>query len=268
MFYNSTSYRDDLLWAAAWLYRATREPGYLTDVTRHYALHLEQEAATDAELVTDWNHAFWAANVLLANATDQGAFHAATQRMLKQWVCATRGRGRFTPRGRAWNAAAPELGATGGTALLALMYGQAPSRYLPPAMADRFTCFARSQLRYVLGDSGRSLMAGWGARPPTAVQNRAASCPDPPANCSRANLLAPGGNPHTLTGAVVAFGSFSDTLNDVRTANDTRVSIDNNAPFAAALAGLNSATGTWSQCLQGFGVFMHDTALCDAALLQ
>ena len=100
------------------------------------------------------------------------------------------------------------------------------------------------------------------------VQNRAASCPAPPANCTREQLLAPGGNPHTLTGAVVAFASFSDALNDARTANDTRVSIDNNAPFAAALAGLNSASGTWSQCLQGFGVFMHDTALCDATLLQ
>ena len=227
-----------------------------------------QEAATDAALVTDWDHVFWAANVLLANVTDQGAFHSATQSMLKQWICATSGIVRFTPKGRAWNPAAPTLGATVNTALLSLMYGQTPSRYLPARMADRFTCFARSQLRYVLGDSGRSLMAGWGTRPPAAVQNRAASCPDAPAPCTREALLAPGGNPHVLTGAVVAFGSFSDALNDVRTANDTRVSVENNAPFAAALAGLNSASGTWSQCLQGFGVFMRDTALCDAVLLQ
>ena len=138
-----------------------------------------QEAGTDAALVTDWDHVFWAANVLLANATDQGAFHSATQSMLKQWICATSGIVRFTPKGRAWNPAAPTLGATVNTALLSLMYGQTPSRYLPARMADRFTCFARSQLRYVLGDSGRSLMAGWGTRPPTAVQNRAASCPQP-----------------------------------------------------------------------------------------
>ena len=26
VFYNSTSYRDDLVWAAAWLYKATGEP--------------------------------------------------------------------------------------------------------------------------------------------------------------------------------------------------------------------------------------------------
>ena len=185
VFYNSTSYQDDLLWAAAWMYRATREPGYLADVTRFYAQHLEQEAATDTALVTDWNHVFWASNVLLANVTDQGAFHAATQSMLKQWICATSGRVRFTPKGRAWNAAAPELGSTANTALLSLMYGQTPSRYIPAPMADRFTCFARSQLRYVLGDSGRSLMAGWGTRPPSAVQvPPAIRCRSPTSCCA------------------------------------------------------------------------------------
>lgn len=45
----------------------------------YYGAHLDQESAQDADLVTDWDHMFWAANVLLAQATDQGAFHVATQ---------------------------------------------------------------------------------------------------------------------------------------------------------------------------------------------
>ena len=53
-----------------------------------------------------------------------------------------------------------------------------------------------------------------------------------------------------LTGALVEFSSFSDTLSDDRTSNDTRVSIDNNAGAISALAGLNEATGSWDQCLQ------------------
>lgn len=39
-------------------------------------------------------------------------------------------------------------------------------------------------MRYILGDSGRSLMAGWGKNPPTHIQNRAASCPSPPNVCN------------------------------------------------------------------------------------
>lgn len=53
-----------------------------------------------------------------------------------------------------------------------------------------------------------------------------------------------------LTGALVEFSSFSDVLDDSRTSNDTRVTIDNNAGAVSALAGLNEATGSWDQCLQ------------------
>ena len=63
-------------------------------------------------------------------------------------------------------------------------------------------------------------------------------------------LLSRDGNPHTLTGALVEFPSFSDTLQDVRTSNDTRATIDNNAAAISALAGLNEASGSWDQCLQ------------------
>ena len=69
--------------------------------------------------------------------------------------------------------------------------------------------------------------------------------------CAQANgLLSRDGNPHVLTGALVEFPSFSDALDDVRTSNDTRVTIDNNAAAISALAGLNEASGSWDQCLQ------------------
>lgn len=45
----------------------------------YYSAHVNQESATDVDLVTDWDHLFWASNVLLAEATDEGAFHMATQ---------------------------------------------------------------------------------------------------------------------------------------------------------------------------------------------
>ena len=57
--------------------------GYLDDVNRYYGEHLTYEGDSDQNLVTSWNHMWWAANVLLAEATDQGTFHQATQ------VCST-----------------------------------------------------------------------------------------------------------------------------------------------------------------------------------
>lgn len=67
--------------------------------------------------------------------------------MLKQWICATTGKVLFTPKGRAFNRAAPSLGATANTAFLSLLYGQSHSRYISQEKSNRYTCFARSQVR-------------------------------------------------------------------------------------------------------------------------
>jgi len=55
------------------------QQAYLDDVNKYYAAHMTYEGDTDQNLVTDWDHMWWAANVLLAEATDQGTFHQAVQ---------------------------------------------------------------------------------------------------------------------------------------------------------------------------------------------
>ena len=40
---------------------------------------MDMESGPDTHLVADWDHMFYAANVLLANITDEGAFHQYTQ---------------------------------------------------------------------------------------------------------------------------------------------------------------------------------------------
>ena len=45
--YNSTSYRDDLTWASAWLYKATGDPGYLSDSYAYWTEHTNQEGIYD-----------------------------------------------------------------------------------------------------------------------------------------------------------------------------------------------------------------------------
>ena len=37
--YNSTSFLDDLSWAAGWMYRATLDVDYLTDAHKFFEMH-------------------------------------------------------------------------------------------------------------------------------------------------------------------------------------------------------------------------------------
>lgn len=67
------------------------EEAYYTNVNLYYQQHLDNESDLDDDLITNWDNLFWASNVLLANVTDSGAFHQASQSFLKQWVCGSGG---------------------------------------------------------------------------------------------------------------------------------------------------------------------------------
>jgi endoglucanase len=64
--YNSTTYYDDLLWAAAWMYKATGDQTYLKDAEDFYVRYLYNEQGSE-RLLYNWNDYFWAANVFLVN---------------------------------------------------------------------------------------------------------------------------------------------------------------------------------------------------------
>jgi len=139
----------------------------------------------------------------------------------------------YTPRGRAYNAYSGALGGTANAVFLATTYGanEAPSS---AGLAARYVCWARSQLRYMLGDAGQSLVVGYGRAPPTHAASRAASCPPPPQRCDAVSgLLNPQPNPHVLYGALVGGALFSDAFQDVRILNSTQVLIKDNAGFQA-----------------------------------
>ena len=77
---------------------------------------------------------------------------------------------RYTNKGRAFNPSAPTLGDSLNTAFISAVYANIQSTQISSAIAFKLTCFSRSQVRYVLGDAGRSLVSGWGHKPPTHVQ--------------------------------------------------------------------------------------------------
>lgn len=54
-----------------------------------------------------------------------------------------------------------------------------------------------------------------------------------------------------------------DNFVDSRTSNLTWVAFEYNAGLAGVAAALNQATRTYDQCLQGFGIFSSEGAICD-----
>ena len=71
--------------------------------------------------------------------------------------------------------------------------------------SNRYECWARSQMKYVLGSDGvgHSFVVGFGVTPPVQCHHRAASCPDAPATCTFDNFNADTANPQVLYGAMV-----------------------------------------------------------------
>jgi hypothetical protein len=73
-------------------------------------------------------------------------------------------------------------GATANAAFMALMYAD----MIKAESADTshvYKCWGLSQVRYMLGDAGHSLVVGAGHGPPKRTQDRAAGCPAPPQVC-------------------------------------------------------------------------------------
>lgn len=72
-FYNSTSYRDELVWGATWLFFATGNSSYLDYAIDNYASAEEEEILSEKE-VFSWN------NKLAANAVS--TIHSLTSVIL------------------------------------------------------------------------------------------------------------------------------------------------------------------------------------------
>ncbi|KAL3147605.1 hypothetical protein ABBQ38_014657 [Trebouxia sp. C0009 RCD-2024] len=266
--YNDTTYYDDLIFAATWLYKASGDNAYLQDAEAFYVKHLyDADTSVMYQYRYDWMDQFWAANILLATLTDGGTFHSQAQSFLKFWICGTDRVILSSPRGRAWNQYSPSLGSTMNVAFLAQVY----SEYIKAGgseaerRAKRYSCWAQTQARYVLGDATHSFVPGFGTEAPSHVQNQAASCPNPPAVCTAVNgLLNPDPNPRTLYGALVeGYNGDQDTWSDTRSLNMTRAVVEYNAGWQGLLAGLNEQSmGVWEQCLQGQGIITKDHAVC------
>ena len=102
--------------------------------------------------------------------------------------------------------------------------------------------FVDTQIGYILGDTGRSFVVGFGKNPPLRPVHGASSCPSPITSpCGWKEYNSPDANPQTLYGALVGGPrDMSDTYSDDRTDEiSNKVTIDYNAGFQSAVAYLS-----------------------------
>ncbi|CAG2205325.1 E3.2.1.4 [Mytilus edulis] len=138
----------------------------------------------------------------------------------------------YTPKGLAFRTKWGSLRHAANNAFMALLAAEAgihPTKYRN---------WAKSQIGYILGDTGRSYVVGFGVNPPSHEHHRAASCPLIPASCSHDFYEMKYSNPHVLYGAIVGGPGPNDEYDDVRSDYvRNEVAVDYNAGFQGAVAG-------------------------------
>ncbi len=237
-YYNSYSgYYDELVWSAAWLYRATNDPTYLAKAESLYASHFAGQTMTWTH---SWDDKRYGASILLAGLTGKAVYRADAERYLDYWSVGLNGgatRIRYTPGGLAFLDGWGSLRYSSTTAFMALLYADTVRD-----INNRYHDFALKQMNYILGDNPRqsSYVVGFGNNPPQNPHHRGAS------GVWDGNVSNPTPNRHILYGALVGGPESPDDFNyhDVRSNYiSNEVALDYNAGFTGALARLYQQYG-------------------------
>lgn len=169
--------------------------------------------------------------VLLAEITKKASYKRAVDTFITSWLPGHELH--YTPKGLAWRDQWGPNRYSANTAFLALVAADQGVK------SSAFREFAKKQIHYMLGDSGRSFVVGFGTNPPVRPHHRSSSCPLSPVPCNWDDFNSPSPNPQTLYGALVGGPGKSDEYSDDR--KDfvkNEVATDYNAGFQSAVAGL------------------------------
>ncbi|CBY11538.1 unnamed protein product [Oikopleura dioica] len=219
-FYNSWGgYNDELAWGAAWLYRATGDDSYLAKSNEFYSSGLGD--------MFSWDDKTAGTALLLAQLTSNSKF----VNDFNQFANYIKNQAPRTPKGLVWLSQWGSNRYAANDAFL-IMHTNKVARFSDGAAN---LAFGKGQIDYMLGDSGRSFVVGFGNNPPERPHHRSSSCPPVPQDCNN-GAGNPGPNPMVLYGALVGgpdqYDNYVDDRNDY-VANE--VATDYNAGFQSAL---------------------------------
>ena len=218
-----TGFYDELVWGALWLHKATGKVPYLTKATLAYKNnHLDRDIS-----LFSWDNKVPGLHVLLSEITGRPNYKNTLKLFCRDKMPG--GEAKRTPLGMVylgdWGALRYAAAAAG------LCYVAADMKIDPDANRD----FAKSQLDYILGDTGRSFVVGFGVNPPTRVYHKESFCPPAPEQCGSFTGIP---NRHLLEGALVGgpdeFDRYED---DPWKQQQSSVALDYNAVFTFMLLG-------------------------------
>jgi hypothetical protein len=270
-YYNSTGYGDELLWAASWLYHATREQTYLDYVNGQNGQNF---ARWGSPTWFSWDDKLPGTHVLLSRVTFFGSQDASNSGNLHNYrrtaeaiMCgllpksptATSSR---TEGGLIWISEWNALQHPVASAFLAVIF----SDYMLSSQTEKITCsghsysparirkFAMSQADYVLGDnpSKMSYLVGYGDKYPQFVHHRGASIPvDATTGCTDGFqwLNATDPNPNVAIGALVGGPFLNETFIDSR---NNSMQTEPSTYNSAVIVGLLSSLVTTSSVVRSF----------------
>ncbi|KAH6760062.1 glycosyl hydrolase 9B7 [Perilla frutescens var. frutescens] len=270
-YYNSSGYGDELLWAAAWLYHATRDASYLSYAT----VEGNNFANWGAETWFGWDNKLAGTQVLLSRVSffgskDIGGEESIALQLYRKTaevvICGLLPNSsspyQRTEGGLIWVSQWDTLQYSVGSAFLALVY----SDYMHTTRTRNIYCdgklyeptdirnFATMQADYVLGSNRMkmSYLVGYGSNYPQYVHHRGASIPmDAKTGCTDGFkwLNSTNPNPNIAVGALVGGPFLNDTYFDSR--NNT-IQAEATTYNSAVLVGLLSGLTTTSPVAHSF----------------
>ncbi|KZV35180.1 endo-glucanase 2 family protein [Dorcoceras hygrometricum] len=274
-YYRSVSgYADELLWGAAWLYKATNDPYYL-----NYLGNNGDSLGGTGWAMTEfgWDVKYAGVQTLVAKflMAGKGGRYTSVFEGYKEkaefYMCACLGKGtrnvQRTPGGLLFRQRWNNMQFVTSASFLLTVYsdylssaGQSlkcASGYVSP---NELLSFAKSQVDYILGDNPRatSYMVGYGNNYPRQVHHRASSIVSFKVNPSFVTCRGgyatwynrKGSDPNLLTGATVggpdAYDNFADERDNYE---QTEPATYNNAPLMGLLARLHGGHSGYNQLL-------------------
>lgn len=234
-FYNSHSgFYDELSWAGVWIYLATDNDTYL-EKAESYVANWGTEPQTST-IAYKWGHCWddvhYGTSLLLAKITNKPIYKEAIEMHLDFWTVGYNGnRVKYTPKGLAWLDSWGALRYSTTTAFLASVYADWSGC---SAEKERiYNDFAKAQVDYALGSSGRSFVVGFGTNAPERPHHRTAH------SSWGDSMETPNYHRHSLIGALVGGPGNDDSYSDdVNNYINNEVATDYNAGFVGALAKL------------------------------
>lgn len=240
-FYNSWSgFYDELAWAGAWIYIATKDSAYLTKAENYAA-----QAGGNYKWTQCWDDVFTGAAVLLAQLTNKQTYKDKVEKNLDWWTTGTGGeRITYSPKGLAWLDSWGSLRYATTAGFIAAVYADWDG--CPDSKRDTYMKLCESQTNYALGSTGRSFVVGYGTNSPEHPHHRTAQA------SWADNMNEPNYHRHTLYGALVGGPNANDGYSDiVSDFNCNEVACDYNAGFVGALAKMYKKYG--GKTIKDFG---------------